>query len=92
LIWKAAADNLESAQRRIKLLMGVEPGDYVIYSQKTGHKTLVRSENPAPGPANSEDLQFYTLPLVSIPKCSVDINSMFYRIPLEFSRCVRSVL
>jgi hypothetical protein len=47
LIWKAAADNLESAQRRIKLLMGVEPGDYVIYSQKTGHKTLVRSENPS---------------------------------------------
>ena len=45
LIWKAAADNLESAQRRIKLLMGVEPGDYVIYSQKTGHKTLVRAEN-----------------------------------------------
>jgi hypothetical protein len=27
--------------------MGVEPGDYVIYSQKTGHKTLVRSENPS---------------------------------------------
>ena len=55
LIWKAAADNLESAQRRIKLLMGVEPGDYVIYSQKTGHKTLVRSGNPTEGPANSED-------------------------------------
>jgi len=47
LIWKAAAEDLESAQRRIKLLMGVEPGDYVIYSQKTGHKTLVRSENPS---------------------------------------------
>jgi len=47
LIWKAAADNLESAQHCIKLLMGVEPGDYVIYSQKTGHKTLVRSENPS---------------------------------------------
>jgi hypothetical protein len=47
LIWKAAADDLESAQRRIKLLMGVEPSDYVIYSQKTGHKTLVRAENPS---------------------------------------------
>jgi len=47
LIWKAAAADLESAQRRVKLLMGVEPGDYVIYSQKTGHKTLVRAENPS---------------------------------------------
>ena len=47
LIWKAAADNLESAQRRVNLLMGVEPGDYVIYSQKTGHKTIVRAENPS---------------------------------------------
>jgi hypothetical protein len=27
--------------------MSVEPGDYVIYSQKTGHKTLVRSEHPS---------------------------------------------
>jgi hypothetical protein len=44
LIWKAAAEDLESAQRRIKLLMGVDPGDYVIYSQKTGHKTVICSE------------------------------------------------
>jgi hypothetical protein len=27
--------------------MSVEPGDYVIYSQKTGNKTLVRSEHPS---------------------------------------------
>ena len=47
LLWKAAAETLESAQHRIKLLMSVEPGDYVIYSQKTGNKTLVRSEHPS---------------------------------------------
>ena len=47
LTWRAAAENLDSAQRRIKILMSVHPGDYVIYSQETGHKTLVRAENPA---------------------------------------------
>jgi hypothetical protein len=46
LIWKAAAEDLETAQHRIKLLMAAEPGDYIIYSQKTGNKTLVRSEKP----------------------------------------------
>jgi hypothetical protein len=46
LICRAAAENLERAQQRMQLLMGVEPGDYVIYSQKTGHKTIIRSENP----------------------------------------------
>jgi hypothetical protein len=47
LIWIAPAENVESAQRRIKILMSVHPGDYVIYNQETGHKTLVRAENPA---------------------------------------------
>jgi hypothetical protein len=47
LIWIAPAENLECAQRRIKILMSVHLGDYVIYSQETGHKTLVRAENPA---------------------------------------------
>ena len=47
LIWRAAAESLESAQRRVKILMAAHPADYVIYSQKTGHKTIVRSEKPA---------------------------------------------
>jgi hypothetical protein len=46
LTWKAAAEVLETAKRRSKLLMGVDPGNYVIYGQKTGHKTLIRSEKP----------------------------------------------
>ena len=47
LIWKAAAEDLETAHRRIKLLMAVEPGDYVIFSQETGHQTVVHHERPA---------------------------------------------
>jgi hypothetical protein len=46
LIWIAAAESLESAQRRIKILMRAEPADYVIYSQKTGNKTVVPVEKP----------------------------------------------
>jgi hypothetical protein len=44
LLWKAAAETLDAARRRIKILMASEPADYVIYSQQTGHKTLVRAE------------------------------------------------
>jgi len=43
LIWRAAAETSDAAQRRVKILMASEPGDYVIYSQETGDKTLVRA-------------------------------------------------
>jgi len=46
LLWKTTAESLESAQRRVKILMTSEPGEYVIYSQETGHKTVVRAEKP----------------------------------------------
>jgi hypothetical protein len=46
LLWRTTADTLESAQRRIKILMTSEPGTYVIYSQETGHKTFVQAEKP----------------------------------------------
>jgi hypothetical protein len=45
LVWRSAAENLETAQRRIRILMASEPADYVIYSQETGGKTVVRAEN-----------------------------------------------
>jgi hypothetical protein len=45
LVWKTAAESLEAAQRRVKILMASEPGDYVIYSQQTGHRTIIRAEN-----------------------------------------------
>ena len=45
LLWKAAAETLEAARRRVKILMASEPGDYVIYGQQTGHETIIRAEN-----------------------------------------------
>lgn len=44
LLWCSAADNLDSAQRRIRILMAIESADYVIFSQETGAKTVVRAE------------------------------------------------
>ena len=41
LIWRASADALDSAQRRVRILMTSEPGDYLIYSHETGHKTFI---------------------------------------------------
>jgi hypothetical protein len=43
LIWMASADNLQSAQRRIRILMASQRSDYVIYDQETGDKTVVRN-------------------------------------------------
>lgn len=48
LLWCAHADNSESAQQRLKILMVSEPVDYLIYSQETGHKTFVRCKTGAP--------------------------------------------
>ena len=47
LIWRTTAETLEAATRRVGILMTSEPGDYVIYSQKTGHKTIVRMQKQA---------------------------------------------
>jgi hypothetical protein len=44
LLWRAAAESPEAAQRRVKILMASEPADYIIYCQETGDKTLVRAE------------------------------------------------
>lgn len=47
LLWKTTAESLESAHRRVRILMTSEPGEYVIYSQETGHKTIVRMQEQA---------------------------------------------
>jgi hypothetical protein len=44
LLWRTTADSNESAARRVKMLMISEPGDYVICSQQTGDKAVIRSE------------------------------------------------
>jgi hypothetical protein len=47
LIWCAPADTLTSAERRIKILMASTPADYLIFSQETGHKAIVRRKTEA---------------------------------------------
>jgi hypothetical protein len=46
LVWRSAAESLETAQRRVRILMAIEPADYVIYSQETGRKTVIRAPHP----------------------------------------------
>ena len=47
LVWKGAADDLPAAHRQIQVLVLSGPGDYVIYSQKTGNKTVVPAKKEA---------------------------------------------
>ena len=46
LVWRSAAESFETAQRRVRILMAIEPADYVIYSQETGRKTVIRAHHP----------------------------------------------
>ena len=58
LVWQAMAESLDVARLRIKTLMGVQPGDYVICSQQTGHKMVIKTDGSitgSPGPAKKED-------------------------------------
>ena len=51
LVWKDTAETLDLARLRIKILMVLSPGDFVIYSQETGHKTVLKSDGSIIGPA-----------------------------------------
>jgi hypothetical protein len=42
LVWKGTAADLGTAKTNIKILATNSPGDYVIYSQETGDKTIVK--------------------------------------------------
>ena len=44
LIWQCAAATPDFAKVRIKILMTIERGDYVISNRKTGHKILVKAD------------------------------------------------
>jgi hypothetical protein len=48
LVWKSAATDLTTAQERIKILVASEPGDYIIFSQHPGEKTLIQEKRPDP--------------------------------------------
>ena len=44
LVWKGAAKTLDVARLRIKILIDSEPADYLIHSQQTGHKIVVKAD------------------------------------------------
>ena len=43
LLWLEAAQTLDAAKARIAVLGAKSPGEYVIYSQKTGNKTVIKT-------------------------------------------------
>jgi hypothetical protein len=44
LIWKGTAETLEVARLSVKVLVASSPGNYIIHSQQTGHKMIVRAD------------------------------------------------
>lgn len=44
LLWKGTAENFEVAKLSVQTLMASTPGDYVIYSQRTGNKTTIKAD------------------------------------------------
>ena len=40
-IWKGAAENFELAKSKVEQLAMNAPGEYMIFSQTTGNKTLI---------------------------------------------------
>jgi hypothetical protein len=54
LVWRDTAETLDLARLRIKILMVSQPGDFVIYSQETGHKIVVKSDGSIIGPTGKE--------------------------------------
>ena len=44
VIWKGSAENMEVARLSVKMLMVTSPGSYIIHSQITGHKMLVKPD------------------------------------------------
>jgi hypothetical protein len=44
LVWKGTAENLEVAKLSVKVLIATLPADYVVFSQATGHKTVIKAD------------------------------------------------
>jgi hypothetical protein len=45
MLWIEAAAELEGAKARVAALMQTTPCEYLIFSQKTGHKILIKPTN-----------------------------------------------
>ena len=50
-VWKAAADSFELAKSTVQRLAASSPGEYMIFSQNTGNKIVVKDGLPEPGAA-----------------------------------------
>ncbi len=50
-VWKAA-DSFEAAKSKVEELATTSPGDYMIFSQTTGNKIVVKDGLPEPGVAS----------------------------------------
>jgi len=48
-VWKAAAENLEHAKSTVLRLAANSPGEYMIFSQTSGNKIVVKDGLPEPG-------------------------------------------
>jgi hypothetical protein len=44
LIWQCTAASLAFAKLRIKVLMTIERGNYVIFNRQTGHKMMIKAD------------------------------------------------
>jgi hypothetical protein len=52
-VWKAAAVSFELAKSTIQRLAATSPGEYMIFSQTTGNKVVVKRDDlPEPGAAS----------------------------------------
>ena len=51
-VWKAAADSFELAKSTVERLATNSPGEYMIFSQTTGNKVVVKDGLPEPGAAS----------------------------------------
>jgi len=45
LLWQETAETLSQARLRVKMLRLRQKSDYVIYSQKSGHKSIIRQDD-----------------------------------------------
>ena len=46
-VWKGAAESLELAQSKVTKLAEKAPGEYMIFSQTTGNKIVIKIESGA---------------------------------------------
>ena len=49
LLWQGTAETLDVARWHVKMLMVGQPGDYVICSQQTGHKMVIKADGSIVG-------------------------------------------